>query len=68
MMFLALLSGVWSLISLGLTVSMFFSKNLRNTVLVKLSGMKERDEREVQIVGKALKSSSYHNVKQRSLR
>ncbi len=48
---------IWSLVSLGLTISMFFSKNLRNTVLARLSGMKERDEREVQIVGKALKSS-----------
>ncbi len=49
--------GVWTLTALGLTISMIFSAKLRNTVLVKLSGIKERDEREVQIVGKALKSS-----------
>jgi hypothetical protein len=36
---------------------MFFSKALRNSVLARLSGMKERDEREVQITGRALKSS-----------
>lgn len=47
----------WTLTALGLTISMFFSKALRNTVLARLSGMKERDEREVQIVGKALKST-----------
>jgi hypothetical protein len=47
----------WTLATLGLTVSMFFSKALRNSVLARLSGMKERDEREVQIAGRALKSS-----------
>jgi hypothetical protein len=47
----------WTLITLLLTIAMFFSKKLRNDVLSKLSGMKERDEREVQIVGKALKST-----------
>lgn len=47
----------WTPITFFLTISMFFSKSLRNDVLVRLSGMKERDEREVQIVGKALKSS-----------
>ena len=48
---------IWSLTSLALTISMFFSQALRNSVLAKLSGIKERDEREAQIVGKALKSS-----------
>jgi hypothetical protein len=47
----------WTLTTLGLTISMFFSKALRNSVLARLSGMKERDEREVQIVGRALKST-----------
>ena len=47
----------WTLITFLLTVAMFFSRKLRNDVLSKLSGMKERDEREVQIVGKALKST-----------
>jgi len=47
----------WTLITFFLTIAMFFSKGLRNDVLSKLSGMKERDEREVQIVGKALKST-----------
>ena len=47
----------WTLITLFLTIAMFFSKKLRNDVLTKLSGIKERDEREVQIVGRALKST-----------
>ena len=47
----------WILTSLILTMSMFFSKNNRDVVLKKLSGIKEKDEREVQITGKALKSS-----------
>jgi len=47
----------WTLVTLFLTIGMFFSGSLRNDVLSKLSGMKERDEREVQIVGKALKST-----------
>ncbi len=48
---------IWTLITFFLTIAMFFSKGLRNDVLSKLSGMKERDEREVQIVGRALKST-----------
>lgn len=47
----------WTLVTIFLTCAMFFSKGLRNDVLSKLSGIKERDEREVQIVGKALKST-----------
>jgi hypothetical protein len=50
-------TAFWTLTSLILTISMFFSKNNRDAFLKKLSGIKERDEREVQIVGKALKSS-----------
>jgi hypothetical protein len=50
-------AAFWTLITFFLTIAMFFSKRLRNDVLEKLSGMKERDEREVQIVGKALKST-----------
>ena len=50
-------AAFWILITFLLTIAMFFSKKLRNDVLSKLSGMKERDEREVQIVGKALKST-----------
>lgn len=46
----------WTLITFFLTIAMFFSGRFRNDVLAKLSGMKERDEREVQIVGKTLKS------------
>ena len=48
---------LWTLVTFFLTISMFFSKSLRNEVLARLSGIKERDEREVQIVGKALKST-----------
>ena len=47
----------WTLITLFLTIAMFFSGRLRTDVLSKLSGIKERDEREVQIAGKALKST-----------
>ena len=47
----------WTLISFLLTISLFFSKTNREFILKKLSGMKERDEREVLIVGKALKAS-----------
>jgi hypothetical protein len=50
-------AAFWTLITFLLTIAMFFSRRLRNDVLAKLSGMKERDEREVQIVGKALKST-----------
>lgn len=50
-------AAFWTLITFFLTIAMFFSKRLRNDVLSKLSGMKERDEREVQIVGKTLKST-----------
>ncbi len=50
-------AAFWTLITFFLTIAMFFSKRLRNDVLSKLSGIKERDEREVQIVGKALKST-----------
>ncbi len=48
---------LWTLITFFLTIAMFFSKGIRNDVLSKLSGIKERDEREVQIVGRALKST-----------
>ena len=48
---------IWNLTSLILSISMFFFRNTREIVLKKLSGIKERDEREVQIVGKALRAS-----------
>ncbi len=48
---------IWTPVTFFLTISMFFSRKLRNTVLARLSGMKERDEREVQIAGNALKST-----------
>ena len=48
---------IWTLISCLFSITMFFSKNNRETVLKKLSGIKERDEREVQVVGKALRVS-----------
>ena len=48
---------IWTLTSLFLSISLFFSEKNRGVVLKKLSGIKERDEREVQIMGRALKSS-----------
>ncbi len=48
---------IWTLTSLCLSISLFFSEKIRGVVLKKLSGIKERDEREVQIMGRALKSS-----------
>ena len=49
--------GIWTLISLLFSITMFFSRNNREIFLKRLSGIKERDEREVQIVGKALRVS-----------
>jgi uncharacterized membrane protein YeaQ/YmgE (transglycosylase-associated protein family) len=49
--------AIWVLTSLPLTISMFFSRSIRDSILVKLTGIKERDEREIQIVGKALRTS-----------
>ena len=48
---------IWTLISLLFSITMFFSRNNRETFFKKLSGIKERDEREVQIVGKAFRTS-----------
>ena len=48
---------IWILTSWFLSISMFFSKSSRETVLKRLSGIKERDEREVQIVGKSMRAS-----------
>lgn len=50
-------SVLWTFATFLLTIAMFFFKGLRNDVLVKLTGIKERDEREIQIVGKGLKST-----------
>lgn len=49
--------AIWTLVSLLFSISMFFSKNNREIFLKKLSGIKERDEREVQIAGKALRAN-----------
>ena len=48
---------LWILISWLFSITMFFSRNNREIFLKKLSGIKERDEREIQIVGKALRTS-----------
>jgi hypothetical protein len=48
---------IWSAISLLFFISMFFSRSNREIFLKKLSGIKERDEREIQAVGKALRAS-----------
>ena len=48
---------IWTVISLLFSISMFFSRNNRESFLKKLSGIKERDEREIQAVGKALRAS-----------
>ena len=50
-------SMFWTMISLFLSISMLFSRSVRDSILLKVTGIKERDEREVQIAGKALKSS-----------
>ena len=54
---LAIHALIWTLISLSLSISMFFSQTNRDIILLRLSGLKEKDERETQITGKALKSS-----------
>ena len=48
---------LWILISWLFSISMLFSMNNREIFLKKLSGIKERDEREVQIVGKSMRVS-----------
>jgi len=48
---------LWILISWLFSISMLFSRNNREIFLKKLSGIKERDEREVQIVGKSMRAS-----------
>ncbi len=50
-------SCIWTLTSLFLSILMLFSRSVRDSILQKITGIKERDEREVQIAGKALKSS-----------
>lgn len=51
---------IWIMVSLLFSITMFFSKNNREIFIRRLSGLsglKERDEREVQIIGKALRTS-----------
>ncbi len=48
---------IWTAISLLFSISMFFFRSNREIFLKKLSGIKERDEREIQAVGKALRAS-----------
>jgi len=53
---------IWIPISLLFSITMFFSRNNRETFIKKLSGIKERDEREVQIAGNALRTSYLSNM------
>ena len=39
-------SILWTLISLFLSISMLFSRSVRDSILLKVTGIKERDERE----------------------
>ncbi|MBC7540870.1 MAG: hypothetical protein H7281_18765 [Bacteriovorax sp.] len=47
----------WVLIMLYLVTKMVFSKTIRDVVMTKLAGMKERDERESVVAGNAAKFS-----------
>ena len=48
---------IWIPMSLLFVITLFFSRKNRESFFKMLSGIKERDEREVQIVGKALRAS-----------
>ena len=48
---------IWIPMSLLFVITLFFSRKNRESFFKMLSGIKERDEREVQIVGKALRVS-----------
>ncbi|MDD4976206.1 MAG: hypothetical protein PHY93_17750 [Bacteriovorax sp.] len=48
---------VWILSLLYLVTKMVFSKTIRDVVMTKLAGMKERDEREAVVAGSAAKFS-----------
>lgn len=50
-----LVLGLWMIISIALSVRMVFSSKFRESVLVKLTLIKERDEREVFLTGRAAK-------------
>jgi len=47
----------WTLDLIYLVTKMVFSKSVRNVVMTKLAGMKERDERESEVAGSAAKFS-----------
>jgi hypothetical protein len=51
------LFAVWMLLSIYLSIRLIISESFRNTVLVKLTFIKERDEREVLLTGKAIKTT-----------
>lgn len=50
-----LVLGLWMMISIALSVQMVVSKEFRDSVLVKLTLIKERDERETFLTGRAAK-------------
>lgn len=47
----------WFLCTIYILFAIIFNKNFRESIFTKLAGIKERDEREEIIVGKAMKSS-----------
>lgn len=55
--FAGLIFAIWMLLSIYLSVRLMFSGSFRNKVLAKLTFIKERDEREVMLTGKATKTT-----------
>jgi hypothetical protein len=54
--FAGLIFGLWMLFSLYLSMRLIFSESFRETILSKLTLIKERDEREALFTGKATKN------------
>jgi len=55
--FVGLIFALWMLLSIYLCVRLMVSGSLRNKVLAKLTFIRERDEREVMLTGKATKTT-----------
>jgi hypothetical protein len=52
-----LVFAIWMLLAIYLCVRLLLSSSFRNTVLAKLTFIRERDEREVMLTGKATKTT-----------
>jgi len=55
--FAGIMFAIWMLLSIYLGIRLIFSESFREKVLTKLTFIKERDEREVMLTGKAAKKT-----------